>query len=101
MRGDTLWEKAMRRIAHTAAIASGLCLALMPQAFAQSAAAPGHIMLAPAELKWVAMPALPCGAQLAVIEGPMNEAKPFTVRIKFPATARLRPTSTPRSNTSR
>jgi len=81
----------MRRIAHTAAIASGLCLALMPQAFAQTAAAPGHIMLAPAELKWVAMPALPCGAQLAAIEGPMNEAKPFTVRIKFPANCKIPP----------
>jgi hypothetical protein len=31
------------------------------------------------------MPLLPCGAQLAVIEGPINEAKPFTFRLSIPA----------------
>ena len=48
-------------------------------------AMPGHIMVAPADLKWVDVPSLPPGAKLAVIEGPMNEAVPFTVRIKLPA----------------
>ena len=38
----------------------------------------------PGELKWVDVPSLPPGAKLAVIEGPMNEAVPFTVRLKFP-----------------
>ena len=38
--------------------------------------------VAPADLKWTSMPSLPCGAELAVIEGPMNEAKPFTFRLK-------------------
>jgi hypothetical protein len=31
------------------------------------------------------VPALPAGAKIAVIEGPMNEAVPFTVRLKLPA----------------
>jgi len=39
----------------------------------------------PADLKWSDVPSLPPGAQIAVIEGPMNQAVPFTVRLKFPA----------------
>ena len=45
----------------------------------------GHVMVVPADLKWADLPSLPPGAKLSVIEGPMNEAVPFTVRIKFPA----------------
>lgn len=47
------------------------------------------IMVAPKDLKWADVPSLPPGAKIAVIEGPMNEAKPFTVRLKFPANYRL------------
>ncbi|MGH6639320.1 MAG: cupin domain-containing protein [Polaromonas sp.] len=45
----------------------------------------GHVMVVPADLKWTDVSSLPPGAKLAVIEGPMNEAVPFTVRLKFPA----------------
>jgi quercetin dioxygenase-like cupin family protein len=45
----------------------------------------GHTMVKPADLKWADVPSLPPGAKVAVIEGPMNEAKPFTIRLKFPA----------------
>ena len=38
----------------------------------------------PADLKWADVPSLPPGAKIAVIEGPMNEAVPFTIRLKFP-----------------
>ena len=34
---------------------------------------------------WVDVPSLPPGAKLAVIEGPLNEAVPFTFRLQFPA----------------
>ena len=44
-----------------------------------------HLMVMPADLKWVDVPSLPPGAKIAVIEGPMNEALPFTVRLKLPA----------------
>jgi len=44
-----------------------------------------HVMAMPADLKWVDVPSLPPGAKIAVIEGPMNEAVPFTVRLKLPA----------------
>jgi len=48
-------------------------------------AADTHLMVMPADLKWVDVPSLPPGAKIAVIEGPMNEALPFTVRLKLPA----------------
>lgn len=44
-----------------------------------------HTMLSPADLKWIDVPSLPPGAKLAVIEGPLNEAVPFTFRLQFPA----------------
>lgn len=44
-----------------------------------------HLMVGPKDLKWADVPSLPPGAKIAVIQGPMNEAKPFTVRLKFPA----------------
>jgi quercetin dioxygenase-like cupin family protein len=43
-----------------------------------------HKMVMPGDLKWAAVPSLPPGAQISVIEGPMNEAVPFTIRLKFP-----------------
>jgi quercetin dioxygenase-like cupin family protein len=53
-----------------------------PAALAQSGA---HMMVTPDELKWTNVPSLPAGAKLAVIEGPPNEAVPFTFRLRFPA----------------
>ena len=41
------------------------------------------------------MPSLPKGAQISVIEGPMNQAVPFTVRLKFPANYRVPPHTHP------
>ena len=45
----------------------------------------GHRMITASDLKWDDVPSLPPGAKIAVIEGPMNEAVPFTIRLKFPA----------------
>ena len=44
-----------------------------------------HMMVTPDELKWTDVPSLPAGGKIAVIEGPLNEAVPFTFRLKFPA----------------
>lgn len=54
----------------------------VPLAWAESA---GHTMVMPDELKWADVGSLPPGAKLAVIEGPMDQAVPFTVRLKMPA----------------
>jgi hypothetical protein len=50
----------------------------------------GHVMVTPADLQWADVPALP-GAKLAVIEGPITEAVPFTFRVKFPANFKVPP----------
>jgi quercetin dioxygenase-like cupin family protein len=57
-----------------------------PTALAQSDA---HMMATPDELKWTDVPSLPAGAKVAVIEGPLNEAVPFTFRLRFPANYQL------------
>jgi hypothetical protein len=54
----------------------------MPAGWAQSS---DHRMISPNDLNWSDVPSLPPGAKIAVIEGPMSEAVPFTVRLKFPA----------------
>ena len=56
-------------------------LAGMPASWAQSS---DHQMISPGDLKWADVPSLPPGAKIAVIEGPLNEAVPFTFRLKFP-----------------
>lgn len=48
-----------------------------------------HRMIQASDLKWVDFPALPRGAQVAVIEGPPNQEVPVTVRVRFPANYRL------------
>jgi len=45
----------------------------------------GHTMLVSSELNWIDATSLPPGAKLAVIEGRLNQAEPFTMRLKFPA----------------
>ena len=74
-----------RTLRHLAALALA---SAAPFAWSQAA---HHTMVDPAKLNWTAVPSLPPGAQLAVIEGPMNEAGPFTVRLKFPANYRIPP----------
>jgi len=51
----------------------------------------GHVMLTPADLQWVDVPSLPSGAKMAMIEGPINQAVPFTFRIKLPANYMIPP----------
>jgi hypothetical protein len=66
-------------------------LALAAGALVATSAALGHdhLMIKPADLKWVDVPSLPAGAKLAVIEGKMSEAQPFTVRLSFPANYKI------------
>src|SRR5262249_10198927 len=49
-----------------------------------------HVMLAPSELTWTDLPALP-GVKIAVIEGPLSEAVPIMFRLKFPANYKVPP----------
>ena len=47
------------------------------------------------DLKWEDSPALPKGVKVAILEGPMNEAKPFVARVKLPANAKIAPHTHP------
>jgi len=50
-----------------------------------------HKMVTPADLKWEQAPGLPKGAMVAVIEGPLDQAVPFTMRGKLPANIIISP----------
>lgn len=60
--------------------------AALPTGWAQSS---DHRMVSASDLKWEDVPSLPKGAKIAVIEGPMNQAVPFTVRLKLPANYKI------------
>jgi uncharacterized RmlC-like cupin family protein len=68
------------------AAAIGFWFLGVPVVWAQHGA---HVMITPSDLKWSDVSSLPPGAKIAVIEGPMNEAVPFTVRLRFPANYKI------------
>ena len=43
------------------------------------------VMVTPTDLKWADAKSLPPGVKVAVIEGALDEAVPFTFRVKIPA----------------
>ena len=51
----------------------------------------GHVMVSPEELKWADAPSVGPGAKIAVIEGPLNQAVPFTFRLRMPANMKIAP----------
>jgi quercetin dioxygenase-like cupin family protein len=75
-------ESTMKSTHYVAFAMAANFLAGMPASWAQSS---DHQMISPGDLKWTDVPSLPPGAKIAVIEGPLNEAVPFTFRLKFPA----------------
>ncbi len=79
-------ESTMKSWFYTVSVVIVSSLMAMSASWAQSS---DHLIKTPSDLKWADLPSLPPGATIAVIEGPMNEAVPFTVRIKFPANYRL------------
>jgi quercetin dioxygenase-like cupin family protein len=66
--------------------------AAAPQAAAQSAySGHGHVLVSPEELRWADAPSVGPGVKIAVIEGPLNQAVPFTFRLRMPANTRITP----------
>ena len=49
-----------------------------------------HVMLDPSELVWKELPSLP-GVKIAVVEGPLDQPVPITVRLKFPPNFKVMP----------
>ena len=70
---------ALGMLTALASIGSGACWAQ----------APLHMMVTPEELNWTEVGSLPAGAKVAVIEGPLTEAVPFTFRLKLPANYKI------------
>lgn len=58
---------------------------------ASASEAHGHTMMKPDDLKWTDVPSLPPGAKGALIEGPMSEAVPFTLRLRLPPNFQIPP----------
>jgi quercetin dioxygenase-like cupin family protein len=53
-----------------------------------------HMVLSE-QLTWTDAPAVAPGAKIAVIEGPLNKAVPFTFRLKIPANSKIAPHTHP------
>jgi len=67
---------------------SAFAVALLTTAVAQAAEkshVEGHISVLPVDLKWAPAPSVGPGAQIAVIEGDLKAAAPFTFRLKLPS----------------
>jgi mannose-6-phosphate isomerase-like protein (cupin superfamily) len=79
----------MRTAQLAASVAIAVAAALPGVAIAQHDAH-AHTFATAKDLKWNDTPALP-GAKIAVIEGPLNEAKPFILRLKLPANYKIAP----------
>lgn len=79
---------------HGQAFAGSMLLLVATAAYAGIAVAQpeAQTMLAPKDLQWgPAPPALPKGAQLAVLHGDPGKSAPFVLRLKVPAGYRLAP----------
>ncbi len=76
-----------------AVLAAGLCsLVLARPVAAETAAAPGHIALAPSEIKWgPPPPVFEKGASFAVLSGDPTKEGPYVVRLKMPAGYKIAP----------
>ncbi|MBP0632916.1 cupin domain-containing protein [Cupriavidus sp. AcVe19-6a] len=67
-----------------ASTACALSALIMAPALAAEPAMEGHISIVPSEVKWTEAPSIGPGAKLAVLEGDLKQAAPFTMRIKLP-----------------
>ena len=77
----------MRIVLRTLMLAGLMSVTFVLAAMAQHHA--NHVMVVPDGIKWGPVPSLPAGAQISVLEGPLDRAGPITARIKFPANYRL------------
>lgn len=94
----------LRSSSQWAAVAAGLVLAIasdraQAQAVPQIQKAPGesskhqpHVQVQPTDVQWQpGPPALPSGAQMAVLSGNPKQPGPFTMRLKTPAGYKIPP----------
>ena len=77
-----------KRFAIWLALATGIALATFAQTQAQEQNST-FLRVTPTDIKWNPMPAMPKGAQIAVLQGNPSKAGLFTIRIKLPANYKL------------
>lgn len=84
-----LWE-IMKKLITTCALSMTLCMATaMAENFPYHGK--GHVIAGPEALEWGDVASMAPGAKIAVLEGQLSEAVPFTFRLKLPANFRLAP----------
>lgn len=81
----------MHRNFQFAAWIVGLALAAPPVAAQSVYDGNGHLLLAASQLQWKDAPSVAPGARIAIIEGPLNKAVPFTFRLELPAGTTIAP----------
>lgn len=77
----------MRSLKSRASAAAAVLLAALivaPASGNQHASTEKHISVVPSDLEWRPAPSVGPGAQIAVIEGDLKAATPFTFRLKLP-----------------
>lgn len=84
-----------QRAMSLAAAVVALALGAVPAAAQLPYTGEGPIMVVPNELAWTDAPAVGPGAKIVVIEGPLDKAVPFTLRLTLPANARIAPHTHP------
>lgn len=72
-----------------ASIAFSLASLITPAASGTEPPVAGHISVLPSDLQWSDAPSVAPGAQIAVIEGDLKAAVPFTFRLKLPASSKI------------
>jgi hypothetical protein len=79
--------------ATTAAFLTGLAVALtLTPALADTPyRGDGHVMVTPDELVWTGIASMAAPAEMAVIEGDLGAAEPFTFRLRLPDGYRILP----------
>lgn len=78
------------RVRYVTVFSTLVALTFLVMASPGAAQHSGHTMFTPDNLQWTDTPALP-GAKVAILEGPITEAVPFTFRLKFPANYKIAP----------
>lgn len=82
------------RIAFLTAAAATLVLGTTP-ASAAPYTGEGPLLAPPSDLTWTAAPSVGPGAKIAVIEGPLDKAVPFTLRLALPPNTKIAPHTHP------
>jgi quercetin dioxygenase-like cupin family protein len=88
-------ENTMKASIVTTLAAVTLALGALGPSAVRAQAHTDQLMVTPGELTWTDAPAVAPGAKIAVIEGPLNKAIPFTFRLRLPANAKIAPHTHP------